>query len=373
MTVATLFLVTMVAFLAAFVFFTMSSGTGRAGLYGIARKTCWVAFFLAIAGILLRWMEVGHPPLSNMFESLVTLGTFLGGATLFFTWNRPLPLVEAAASAIVVLMIGISSLFPDETGPLVPVLQSYWLPIHVSIAFLGEACFTLAFALGYLFFLRCFLCRKGLSRVGTPGEKDEVLIREGKSAIEGDGTIEGDVALEPFAGLVVFGLPLLLSVLLVWAAFWSLSRGGLSLRSGLLLGAAVPLVIASLSLMGGILFRREAMASWVGRVLPPEEHLDEYIYRAISLGYPLFTVGGLIFGMVWAHRAWGRYWGWDPKETWSLITFLVYSAYLHLRLGKGWRGLWLAGMAVLGFLVTMFTLFGVNLLLSGLHSYAMGG
>lgn len=108
----------------------------------------------------------------------------------------------------------------------------------------------------------------------------------------------------------------------------------------------------------------------VDRLLPPAENLDELIYRAIALGYPLFTVGAIIFGMVWAYKAWGRYWGWDPKETWALITFLVYSWYLHLRYSKGWKGTGLAVLAVMGFLVTMFTLFGVNLILSGLHSYA---
>jgi cytochrome c-type biogenesis protein CcsB len=106
--------------------------------------------------------------------------------------------------------------------------------------------------------------------------------------------------------------------------------------------------------------------------LPASQTLDNLTYRAIALGYPLFTVGGLIFGMIWANKAWGRYWGWDPKESWALITFLVYSAYLHVRLTRGWKGTWTACISVLGFIVTMFTLFGVNFLISSLHSYAGG-
>jgi len=109
------------------------------------------------------------------------------------------------------------------------------------------------------------------------------------------------------------------------------------------------------------------------RRLPTADALDTFSYRAISLGFPLFTGGALLLGMLWAHRAWGRYWGWDPKEVWALVTFIVYSLYLHGRFRWGWRGRVSAYLAVLGFAVTMFTLFGVNLLLSGLHSYATGG
>jgi cytochrome c-type biogenesis protein CcsB len=115
---------------------------------------------------------------------------------------------------------------------------------------------------------------------------------------------------------------------------------------------------------------RGAVHRGVEKWLPDADSLDKLIYRAIALGYPLFTVGGLIFGMVWANKAWGRYWGWDPKETWALITFLVYSIYLHVRLARGWNGTWTACLSIVGFIVTMFTLFGVNFLISGLHSYA---
>jgi len=99
------------------------------------------------------------------------------------------------------------------------------------------------------------------------------------------------------------------------------------------------------------------------------ETLDQLSYRCISTGFPIFTLGGLIFGMVWAHKAWGSYWSWDPKETWTLITWFVYALYLHSRLVMGWRGRRSAYIAVLGFLSALFTYFGVNYLLSGLHSY----
>ena len=99
------------------------------------------------------------------------------------------------------------------------------------------------------------------------------------------------------------------------------------------------------------------------------DFLDEITYKSISIGLPVFTLGGLIFGAIWADQAWGTYWGWDPKETWSLITWFAYVFFLHSRLLRGWKGKKAAIVAVVGFVVVIFTYLGVNLLLSGLHAY----
>ncbi|AEF85279.1 cytochrome C biogenesis protein [Treponema primitia ZAS-2] len=96
---------------------------------------------------------------------------------------------------------------------------------------------------------------------------------------------------------------------------------------------------------------------------------DKITYTAIAVGYPVFTAGALIFGAIWAQKAWGIWWSWDPKETWALITWLVYTFYLHLRLISKKTGKIISLVAVIGFLCTVFTLFGVNYLLPGLHSY----
>lgn len=98
--------------------------------------------------------------------------------------------------------------------------------------------------------------------------------------------------------------------------------------------------------------------------------LDSISYRCVAVGFPLFTLGGLVFGMVWAYKAWGSYWSWDPKETWSLITFFAFALYLHTRVVMGWKGRRSALIVIIGFLAAMFTYFGVNYLLAGLHSYA---
>jgi cytochrome c-type biogenesis protein CcsB len=99
----------------------------------------------------------------------------------------------------------------------------------------------------------------------------------------------------------------------------------------------------------------------------PKE-LGDLIYRAIMIGFFMLTLG-ILTGAVWAESAWGSYWSWDPKETWSLITWLIYAALLHARLVKGWQGKRIAVMAVLGFMAVLFTYFGVSFLLPGLHAY----
>lgn len=103
--------------------------------------------------------------------------------------------------------------------------------------------------------------------------------------------------------------------------------------------------------------------------LPNSKILDELNYKSIAIGFFMLTLG-IITGAAWANSAWGTYWSWDPKETWSLITWFIYAAFLHARLTKGWRGKRAAILSISGFLAVLFTYFGVSYLLSGLHSYA---
>jgi cytochrome c-type biogenesis protein CcsB len=101
---------------------------------------------------------------------------------------------------------------------------------------------------------------------------------------------------------------------------------------------------------------------------PPTKILDDLNYKAIMVGFPLLTLG-IITGAAWANYAWGTYWSWDPKETWSLIVWFIYAAFLHARFTKGWVGKRAAWLSIIGFAATIFCYLGVNLLLSGLHSY----
>jgi cytochrome c-type biogenesis protein CcsB len=104
-------------------------------------------------------------------------------------------------------------------------------------------------------------------------------------------------------------------------------------------------------------------------MFPDLKFLDEVNYKSIAVGFPLLSLG-IITGAAWANYAWGTYWSWDPKETWSLITWFVYAAYLHARFTRGWAGARAALLSIIGFAAVVFTYFGVNFLLSGLHSYA---
>jgi cytochrome c-type biogenesis protein CcsB len=106
------------------------------------------------------------------------------------------------------------------------------------------------------------------------------------------------------------------------------------------------------------------------RRLPSAESMDGTAYKVLAFAFPLWTFGVLVAGPIWAEYAWGRYWGWDPKEVWSLVTWVVYAAYLHARATAGWRGRRAATIAIVGWFVFIFNFVGVNLLVSGLHSYA---
>ncbi len=112
---------------------------------------------------------------------------------------------------------------------------------------------------------------------------------------------------------------------------------------------------------------RVSGAGFFIRLFPSEYQMDELIYSSTALGFIFLTLG-IVTGSVWAHYAWGSYWSWDPKETWSLITWIVYAVMLHVRLVRGWRGKRMAMMSIVGFGCVMFTYLGVNLLPS-LHSY----
>jgi len=127
----------------------------------------------------------------------------------------------------------------------------------------------------------------------------------------------------------------------------------------------------ALAAMVGVVFLIRNSASsdgLIARVLPPNDLLDDLMYKSIALGFAFFTIA-TVLGALWAAEAWGGYWSWDPKETWALIVWLNYAAWLHMRLTKGWRGAAMAWWSVIGLFITLFAFLGVNMFLSGLHSY----
>ncbi len=342
-----IFTLSMLCYLGSFALNSASLSLDRQNFHSYGRIMSWIGALAAVVALGLRWQNAGHPPLSNMYESLVTLSTLIVLVCLIFTSRQPLPVLEAGSSIGAILMIGVASVFSSDIKPLIPALQSYWLHLHVSLAFVGEACFAIAFILSYLFCLRRIL--------GDASGRTDFTDRREKFACY---SVVAGLPVAFIAGMILLAANLKQSQL--YAERWH----------NIVIWVVIPSCLAAIGVAILAWLFRGALGRGAERWLPENAVLDNLIYRAIALGYPLFTVGGLIFGMVWANKAWGRYWGWDPKETWALITFLVYSIYLHVRLARGWNGTWTACISVAGFIVTMFTLFGVNFLISGLHSYA---
>jgi len=348
---------------------------------------------VAVHGIamVLRWIASGQAPMSNMYEymSLTGWAAMLFFVVLNFRYN--VPALGAFAAPVGVFVLAYGSVFPSTVQPLVPALQSYWLVLHVTVAALGEGAFAVSFAAALMYLLRI--------------RRDNALSRLEESALEtvfgagamlagflgtaltfraigyevivpnGDGAREIIYHLPPFAAppgmahgsLTSFlGLPLPLFNTPEWMAGFEAARKFNTLAVALVTGFVIYWVIRLIA--GRSL--RELFSGAVANLDP--DILDDISYRGIAMGFPLFTLGGLVFAMIWAQKAWGSYWSWDPKETWSLISWLFYSGYLHLRIVKGWEGRPAAWTAAIGFVVIIFTLVGVNLLISGLHSYAAG-
>ncbi|MDT8335676.1 MAG: c-type cytochrome biogenesis protein CcsB [Desulfurivibrionaceae bacterium] len=132
-------------------------------------------------------------------------------------------------------------------------------------------------------------------------------------------------------------------------------------------GMGIMYLVRSASLEGG----KEKNPAGLLATLPGLKMIDDITHKTIVFGF-LWLSGGIITGAIWANSAWGTYWSWDPKETWSLITWFVYAGALHARFTKGWGGKRIAWLAIIGFVAVMFTYYGVNYLLSGLHSYGGG-
>lgn len=227
----------------------------------------WILIASA-AGLLVdlvqRSIKIKFVAMTNTFESLVFFSMCL--LIVLFVYalkgkEKAFPMLNFGGTFVAMLLLAIASspIAPKEALSPIPALQSNWLVLHVSLAFVGEAFFAVSFVASIYYLMT----------------KDE----------------------------------------------------------------------------------------------DKKKNLDKLIYTTITIGYPIFTAGALIFGAIWASYAWGRFWGWDPKETWALITWLTYTGYLHARFVAKLRGKLLAIISVVGFLFTLFTFFGVNFLLSGLHSY----
>lgn len=289
----------------------------------------WGAVYAGTAGLLVRWREghlmgpdLGHIPVSNLYEVFVLFAII---TTLFYLYYER-RYATRALGGFVMLVVTSTVVFllwysftrdAYEIQPLVPALKSWWMKLHVPANFIGYGTFSLAAMVGFAY-----------------------LVKE-------NGQTKSWLKLAP---LFVLGV-------LLAAEPMVFRTEGLSATWMIYFGIGIVLVGSILAFRGPI-----------SRKLPALEILDDIMYRAIAIGFAFFTVA-TILGALWAADAWGAYWQWDPKETWALIVWLNYAAWLHLRLMKGLRGTLAAYWALVGLLITGFAFLGVNMFLSGLHSY----
>jgi len=307
---------------------------------------------LCIATLLgARWLAAGYFPLSNLYESLFFLAWGITTVHLIAENMSRSRLVGVATAPVAMGIAAFAALtLPSEmqsAEPLVPALKSNWLMMHVSVMMLSYAALMVGSLLAIAFL------------VVTRGQNIE---------LRGSSVGTGSYRLHRSTNLVTqrsAGGSSLASVEQAQpnsAAVASPAAASLIERNGKGQTAVLDLVTApSVQTVASV------------EILSPQrlslaETLDNISYRVIGLGFPLLTIG-IIAGAVWANEAWGSYWSWDPKETWALITWLVFAAYLHARITRGWQGHRPAILAATGFAAVWVCYLGVNLLGKGLHSY----
>lgn len=280
---------------------------------------------LCMAGLLAaRWIEAGYFPISNLYESLFFLCWGITAVHLIAERISRSRLVGVVTAPIAMGITAFAALtLPAEmqaSAPLVPALKSNWLMMHVSVMMLSYATLMVGALLAIAFLVVTWgkeVELKG-SSVGTGGFRHPLSLKHEQGA---------DLATPTHSTGIGQG------------------------NTAVLTPPPTP-TLPQLSL------QRLTLA----------ETLDNVSYRIIGLGFPLLTIG-IIAGAVWANEAWGAPWSWDPKETWALITWLVFAAYLHARITRGWQGRRPAILAASGFVVVWVCYLGVNLLGKGLHSY----
>jgi cytochrome c-type biogenesis protein CcsB len=289
---------------------------------------------MAIANITIatllsaRWIEAGYFPLSNLYESLFFIAWGVTAMHLVseqmgkqsINSDRTKSLVGAFTAPLTMGITAFAALVlpvnMQMSEPLVPALKSNWLMMHVTVMLLSYAALMVGSLLAIAFL------------IATWGQE---VVLHGNSL----GSLNGNQHR---------GVKDMQAI----NSFTDISNNGNGVAT--------------------IAINQTSAATFSLKRLSLGETLDNLSYRTIGLGFPLLTIG-IVAGAVWANEAWGSYWSWDPKETWSLITWLVFAAYLHTRITKGWQGRKPAILASMGMLVIWTCYLGVNLLGKGLHSY----
>jgi cytochrome c-type biogenesis protein CcsB len=298
----------------------------------LGSRLAWVAVTLALVGTMVRWYEshqigvgIGHIPVSNLYEVFVLFCWMTAAFYLYYEEQYNTRSMGAFVMLVVSAAVGFLLWYTvvreaHEIQPLVPALQSWWMKLHVPANFIGYGTFAISAMLAFAYLIKQSATESRWYKLAPLWLLGIVLCFEPivfrTSAAEKGGSY--------------------------WFVYFGISA----------------LIVAT------ILFGRRRIAER----LPSFEVLDDVMYKAIAVGFAFFTIA-TVLGAFWAAEAWGGYWSWDPKETWALIVWLNYAAWLHMRLMKGLRGTVAAWWALVGLAVTTFAFLGVNMFLSGLHSY----
>lgn len=340
-----------------------------------------------ISYFVTRWIASGHAPLGNMFEFVTFLGMSIVLAFIIIFYMYRLNVLGLFALPIALIIIAYASMFSKDLSPLVASLYSPWLYIHVSTVSLSQGILGISFVTGLIYLLRQVGQTKRNKRniwleiilftlivfVGFIGTKITFGIMDYEAQFEY--TTEEDKVITTTYEIPAIAGPQQGDMVtedtmkpLFKTPGWMHGKDAATKLNTIIWSFLVGAVLYGVIRL--ILRRRLGAAIQPLLKNTKPDLLDEITYRAIAIGFPLFTLGGLIFAAIWAQIAWDRFWGWDPKEVWALITWFFYAAILHLRLSRGWHGEKSAWLAVGGFAIIMFNLIVVNLVLAGMHSYA---
>lgn len=386
----TLLFIAFIAYLVATLFFggairhrqkDVSQSNKKWGNIGIAITL--IGFASNLGYFITRWIYSGHAPISNMFEFATGFGMFIVAAFILIYFIYRVPSLGIFALPVALLTIAFASMFPTEVSPLIPALKSYWLTIHVITTVIGESILAISAFAGLVYLMKHVNMKvRSKERFWLEAIMYVLIVVVGFVAVTSIFSSMGyeakfsyvdknDAAQEiTYNTPALFGmnehqlltedrmeplvdLPALINAKKLTTVVWSF-----------IFGTVIYLVLR-LVLRKSISEKLQPLVKNANSQL-----MDEIGYRAVLIGFPVFTLGALVFAMIWAQEAWSRFWGWDPKEVWALITWLFYAVFLHLRLSKGWEGKKSAWLAVIGFAIIMFNFVAVNLIIAGLHSYA---
>ncbi|TDR32184.1 c-type cytochrome biogenesis protein CcsB [Hydromonas duriensis] len=325
----------------------------------LATRLAYAALIIGFTALMVRWHEsyliavdVGHIPVSNLYEVFILFSLLTTAFYLYYENHYKTTQLGAYVMLVVCMAVGFLLWYSVARGaheikPLIPALQSWWMKIHVPANFIGYGTFSLAAMVGFAYLIKY---------VGTPYDALPAAFRTNKNDVPPADLVRRHAQKTRIATIVlwVLGAALFVEPLLFrtgmnaayFSTYWAIYFA------------------IGLTIVGAILMMRRHLAA----KLPDFEVLDDIMYKSIAMGFVFFTIA-TILGALWAADAWGKYWSWDPKETWALVVWLNYAAWLHLRLVAGLRGTFSAYWALIGLLITGFAFLGVNIFLSGLHSY----